>query len=280
MLFAEVTLTDWLGAAAIILGALVLIWIIRRTLRELANKSVMQHNVAELSMQISVVIVVILAALYSMSLLDVEIGPLLGALGISGVILGISLQPVLGNFIGSVLLHGSQPVRIGDQIHSSGVDGTVIDITNREVEILTFDGVAVHLPNLKVLEQPLTNYTHDDDRRTNHDEPSRPRPNYFHDDDPRTNHDRSNSSRHLNHHDSARGDHRSNDNSETNAYGKTDHNHRTSNDHYCGTSNDHNHHSCALSESGARPTNHAVLHGLQRGRVSCYRRQRVGGVDG
>lgn len=166
MLFAEVTLTDWLGAAAIILGALILIWIIRRTLRELANKSVMQHNVAELSMQISVVIVVILAALYSMSLLDVEIGPLLGALGISGVILGISLQPVLGNFIGSVLLHGSQPVRIGDQIHSSGVDGTVIDITNREVEILTFDGVAVHLPNLKVLEQPLTNYTHDDDRRT------------------------------------------------------------------------------------------------------------------
>jgi len=166
VLFAEVTLADWFGAAAIIIGALALIWGIRRLLHELANRSVMQNNVAELSTQISAVIVAILAALYSMSLLDVEIGPLLGALGISGVILGISLQPVLGNFIGSVLLHGSQPVRVGDQINSSGVDGTVIDITNRSVEVLTFDGVAVHLPNLKVLEQPLTNYTHDDDRRT------------------------------------------------------------------------------------------------------------------
>lgn len=166
MTIAAITLTDWIGAAAIILGAIVIIIGARRLFKTLARRSIIQSNVGDLATQTTAVIVSILAALYSMSRLDVEIGPLLGALGVSGVILGISLQPVLGNFIGSVMLNSSQPVRIGDQVNTNGVDGTVVDITNRAVEILTFDGVAVHLPNLKVLEQPLTNFTHDDDRRT------------------------------------------------------------------------------------------------------------------
>lgn len=166
MALAAVTLTDWIGAAIIIVGAIVLIIAARRMFQTLARRSIIQSNVGDLATQMTAVIVSILAALYSMSRLDVEIGPLLGALGVSGVILGISLQPVLGNFVGSVMLNSSQPVRIGDQVHTNGVEGTVVDITNRSVEILTFDGVAVHLPNLKVLETPLTNYTHDDDRRT------------------------------------------------------------------------------------------------------------------
>lgn len=166
MLISAVTITDWIGAAAIVVGAIILIIGVRRGLRLLAKRSVIQENVGDLLTQLIAVIVAILAALYAMSLLDVEIGPLLGALGISGVILGISLQPVLGNFIGSVMLNGSQPVRIGDQIEASEVRGTIVDITNRAVEVLTFDGVAVHLPNLQVLEQPLTNFTHDDNRRT------------------------------------------------------------------------------------------------------------------
>ena len=166
VLLAEVTVADWIGAAAIVLGAVALSYAIRRVFRRLVSNHTVQDNVADLSTQMLTIIILILASLYAMSLLDVELGPLLGALGLSGVILGISLQPVLGNFVGSVLLHGSRPVRIGDQVDTNGFSGTVIDITNRSVELLTFDGVTVHVPNLQVLENPLTNRTSDDERRT------------------------------------------------------------------------------------------------------------------
>lgn len=166
LLVAQVTLADWI-ASGLILGAAVASTIaLRRVLRSLAQRKVVQQNVADLSRQILTVVILTLALLYAMSLLEIDIGPLLGALGISSVILGISLQPILGNFIGSVMLHGSRPIHIGDQIASNGVEGTVVEITTRAVEVLTFDGVTVHLPNLQVLEKPLTNFTADEIRRS------------------------------------------------------------------------------------------------------------------
>lgn len=166
MPFAAVTIYSWIGAIAILVIAVAATLVLRRVLRTLVARKLVQDNVAGIIRQVGVVLISVLALLYAMSLLEVEIGPLLGALGISGVILGLSLQPVLGNFIGSVMLHGAQPIRVGDQINSNGVEGTVIEITNRQVEMLTFDGVAAHLPNLQVLENPLINLTHDEDRRT------------------------------------------------------------------------------------------------------------------
>lgn len=166
MLLADVTIYSWIGSAAIIAIATVAIVVLRRVLSTLISRSVIQANVGGIVRQIGAILIVLVAALYVMSLLEIEIGPLLGALGISGVIIGLSLQPVLGNFIGSVMLHSAQPVRVGDQILSNGIEGTVIEVTNREVELLTFDGVAAHLPNLQVLEKPLINLTHDEDRRT------------------------------------------------------------------------------------------------------------------
>lgn len=166
MLIAEVTLADWIASGLILGAAFAATIALRRVLRSLADRKVVQQNVADLSRQILTVVIMTLALLYAMSLLEIDIGPLLGALGISSVILGLSLQPILGNFIGSVMLHGSRPIHIGDQIASNGVEGTVVEITTRAVEVLTFDGVTVHLPNLQVLEKPLTNFTADEIRRS------------------------------------------------------------------------------------------------------------------
>jgi len=111
-------------------------------------------------------VIMLVAFVYALRALEVNVGPILGALGLGGVVLALSLQHTLSNLVGSILLHARRPFRRGDQIHSNGTAGTVVDINGRAVVMLTFDGEMLHIPNLKVLEEPLVNQTAEDYRRT------------------------------------------------------------------------------------------------------------------
>jgi len=161
-----VGLREWLIVGGIILGTIVLVLITRKVLRVLEQRAQVQEYVVNLIMRILTTVLVIVAVLYALKVLRIDIAPLLGGLTIFAVIIAYSLQPVLGNLIGAVTLHGSRPIKPGDQIDSNGIQGTVIDIHPRATEILTFDGVTVHVPNLDILSNPLTNRTADFERRT------------------------------------------------------------------------------------------------------------------
>lgn len=111
-------------------------------------------------------VIVAAAGFTALGQLGVEIGPILGALGLGGVVVALSLQPVLGNLVGSIMIHARRPLRPGDQIETNGVTGTVLDINGRAVIILTHDGTTAYVPNLKILDEPLENFTRDARRRT------------------------------------------------------------------------------------------------------------------
>lgn len=161
-----VTLRDWIAAALVLIGAIALVLVVRKGMRVLRSRTDVQEYVEHLVTRIVTVVVVIVAVLYALQILEVEIGPLLGGLTIFAVIIAYALQPVIGNLIGSITLHGSRPIKPGDQIVTNGVEGTVIDIHPRATEILTFDGVTVHVPNSDVLGSVLTNRTADYERRS------------------------------------------------------------------------------------------------------------------
>lgn len=111
-------------------------------------------------------VILSLTLLFILGQFDVELGPLLGALGISGIIIAMALQPVMGNLVGAFLLHARRPIKPGDQIDSNDHRGTVLDITSRAVVMMTYNGERVYLPNLAVLEKPLLNQTTSPHRRT------------------------------------------------------------------------------------------------------------------
>lgn len=163
---AVVTLRDWVAAGLVLVGAIAIVLLVRQGMHMIRARTDVQEYVEHLVTRIVTTVVVIVAVLYALQILEVEIGPLLGGLTIFAVIIAYSLQPVLGNLIGSITLHGSRPIKPGDQIVTNGVEGTVIDIAPRATEILTFDGVTVHIPNVDVLGNVLTNRTADYERRT------------------------------------------------------------------------------------------------------------------
>jgi small conductance mechanosensitive channel len=111
-------------------------------------------------------LVVVGGLVYALSALDVRIAPLLGALGIGGIALAFALRDILENLLAGVLLQARRPFRRGEQIMTSGYEGTVEDVNLRAVVMRTFDGELVVVPNAMVLKAPIVNLTRRGIRRT------------------------------------------------------------------------------------------------------------------
>lgn len=165
-MLATIPTQNWITAGLISVAAIIAVVLLHRMRESIGNRFDFRDYVVDTARRLLIGIILVVASLYVLQLLDVELSPLLGGLGISSIIVAVALQPVFGNLIGSILLHSSRYFRPGDQIETNGISGTVIDISFRSVELLNFDGVRVYVPNLKVLDAPLTNQTADELRRT------------------------------------------------------------------------------------------------------------------
>ena len=165
-LLAEgVTAADAVRAAAVFLLALVLAVVLRRALVRHVDREGSRH-VGRLLGRFLSLVVVALGAVYALDLVGVRIGPLLGALGVGGIALAFAAQDILQNLVAGVLLQVRRPFRIGDQIGSGDYEGVVDDINLRTVELTTYDGLTVYLPNAEVLKNPIVNYTRTPHSRT------------------------------------------------------------------------------------------------------------------
>ena len=112
------------------------------------------------------VVVVVVGVVWALSVLGVAIGPLVGALGLTGVAVAFAAQDILQNFIAGILIQIRRPFRVGDQVTLMEYDGTVRDVDMRAVRVLTFDGLDVVLPAKEVLGHAIVNHTRTPRRRT------------------------------------------------------------------------------------------------------------------
>lgn len=165
-LLAEQTPSDWITAGAIALVTLLLAWAIRRLTKRRIRRVDTQAEATDLAGRLLTAVVIALGAFYVLQALNVEVGPLLGALGVGALFIAVGLQPLLVNFVASVILQARRPFRRGDQVLTNGYEGTVLDITATAVVLLSYNGEAVHVPNNQVLTTPLVNWTHEPVRRT------------------------------------------------------------------------------------------------------------------
>ncbi|MEM7323879.1 MAG: mechanosensitive ion channel domain-containing protein [Actinomycetota bacterium] len=161
-----VSIRNWIAIGIVLVILLVSFAAMRRIQRAIVGRGLLDTYPADMIRRVLMGIFSVVAVLYMFGLLELEVGPLVGGLGISGIIAAIALQPVAGNFIGSMLLHSTRAFRPGDEIESNGIAGTVVDISHRAVQIEDFDGNSVYIPNLRVLDSALVNLTADDPRRT------------------------------------------------------------------------------------------------------------------
>lgn len=105
----------------------------------------------------------------ALSILQLEkaVTSLLAGVGIVGLALGFAFQDLASNFISGVGLsmRSRYPFRIGDLIETNEVLGIAEEIHLRNSVIRTLDGHAVVIPNKKIFEEKVTNYSGDPYRR-------------------------------------------------------------------------------------------------------------------
>ena len=101
----------------------------------------------------------LLGAGIALTFLGAEIQPLLAAALIVAVVAILAIRGVTDNFAAGVVIQSRRPVHIGDEIEVLDQTGIVREMNSRAVVIETFDGRMVHLPNSKVLDEPLANHT-------------------------------------------------------------------------------------------------------------------------
>ncbi len=165
-MIAAITVSDWLIATAILLGSFAAVLVISHSVKTLAARFDLQPTITKVASSLLGSLAVVIGLSYAFRQLGLQVGPVLGALGIGGFVVAIALQPVLGNLVASAVLHARRPIRLGDQIFSNGMSGTVIDINGRAVVLMTFDGERLYIPNLRVLDEALLNQTIEPFRRS------------------------------------------------------------------------------------------------------------------
>ena len=161
-----VDLSSWLVAllpqviVAIIL-ILVGLWA-ARGLERIVNSLLDHHQVLDLTFRGVIITLVrysilLLATIAALQQLGIQTTSILAAVGALFVAVGLALQGTLSNLAAGVMLLWLRPFRVGEQIESASVAGTIRDVGLFATEILRTDGVYVFTPNSDLWSKPLSN---------------------------------------------------------------------------------------------------------------------------
>jgi small conductance mechanosensitive channel len=100
-----------------------------------------------------------LGLLVALSLGGVNLGVLVGSLGLATVALGFALQDIVSNFTAGIVLLLEHPFTEGDHIAIAEAEGEVEEIRVRATRLRAPDGQLVLVPNKLLFTQVLTNST-------------------------------------------------------------------------------------------------------------------------
>jgi small-conductance mechanosensitive channel len=131
-----------------------------RMISAYGERKSMPFAVAGLSHTLTYVFLLSLAGMMLLRLFDIEITPLLTALGVGGLAVALALQDTLANFFAGIHILVEEPMVVGDFIRlSSGEEGVVRDIGWRTTRVQTGVNNTIVIPNTKITSGILTNFS-------------------------------------------------------------------------------------------------------------------------
>ncbi|TKB45414.1 mechanosensitive ion channel [Thalassotalea mangrovi] len=116
-------------------------------------------NIIQLIERVIVVIAIAIVFMTTLSMLNVPIAAFAFLSGAIAIGFGFGAQNIINNFISGWILIGEKPIRIGDFLEVEGVKGIVEEINTRSTRIRRTDGVHLLIPNSKLLENTVVNWT-------------------------------------------------------------------------------------------------------------------------
>lgn len=149
------------------LGAAILIFLIGRWLARAARRWVsraiertaMTPSLVDLLGRLVQYGVLLLTITAILVVLGVPIAAVLSVSAIVIVVVGIALRESLADLAATVIFLLFQPFRIGEIVEANGIIGTVQEISLFNTMLMTFDRRLVTLPNSKIQQANIVNYS-------------------------------------------------------------------------------------------------------------------------
>ncbi|KGY12044.1 mechanosensitive ion channel protein [Vibrio tubiashii] len=138
------------------------LWIAKLVIKRVCTKltsSGKDPNIVHLIQRILFVIALGIIFLTTLSMLNIPITAFAFLSGAIAIGFGFGAQNIINNFISGWILIGEKPIRIGDFLEVEGAKGTVEQINTRSTRIRRVDGVHMLIPNSKLLENTVVNWT-------------------------------------------------------------------------------------------------------------------------
>jgi small conductance mechanosensitive channel len=152
-------LPDLITAIVFLVITVVLARLVRRGVEAALRRTSTEAYVHLLVARLAYLGVMVVGVVVALSLGGVNLGVLVGSLGLATVALGFALQDIVSNFAAGIVLLLEHPFTRGDQIEVSGVQGTVEDIRVRATQLRADNGEQVLVPNKVLFTNVLTNST-------------------------------------------------------------------------------------------------------------------------
>lgn len=111
------------------------------------------------------VMLYILVAIIALSILNVPMTSIVTVIGTAGIAIGLALQNSLSNLAGGFIILFSKPFKSGDLIEIDNSLGTVDSIGILYTKIITPDNKSVFIPNGKITDAKIINYSETATRR-------------------------------------------------------------------------------------------------------------------
>ena len=155
------------GNVFVAILVIVLGWVLGRVIRDLVMvgnfggdevKRGIRYAVGTLAFYFIVSVSVII----SLKNLNVSLADYGWLLGTAGVAIGFGMTEILSNFVSGLILFVERPVQVGDVVTIGDVEGDVRKISIRSTIVRTRDGVSIILPNRRLIEQDVVNWSHSD----------------------------------------------------------------------------------------------------------------------
>ena len=151
-----------LAILAVPMWILLAFWVAKLCIKAISNRLMAKQkdpNFIQLIERILFVVTLAVIFITTLSLLNIPITAFAFLSGAIAIGFGFGAQNIINNFISGWILIGEKPIRLGDFLELEGTKGTVEQINTRSTRIRRVDGVHLLVPNSKLLENTVINWT-------------------------------------------------------------------------------------------------------------------------
>ena len=143
---------------ALLVGIILIKWLARLIVRKLMDRGA-NADVVHLIKRIFYIVAILILAITTLDFLNVPITAFAFLSGAVAIGFGFGAQNIINNFISGWILMWERPIKIGDFLEVENAKGKVEAINTRSTRIRRIDGVHMLIPNSKLLENTVVNWT-------------------------------------------------------------------------------------------------------------------------